>query len=279
MGTIAFTKVKLPYGFLSNMSPHPVVRHNVQWRTAEAALQAGRFDGSVDQDVRDAIFQAKSPMAAKLIAKANAKKMVRIPRSPEDVSAAWNILHAKLEQHLDLARPLALTGDDCIIEDCSKRCASESSLFWGASVRPSPGAPEFTVGGIAGVGGVRWYGLNVLGRLWMDLRHSLLFGNSDDDYMFELLMGYPRHECDLQYFTVDGHVRTHHGDQVNEINFDYSVGSFDPVRCVFQFIPSSEQPYNEPYNGPGCQWVHSAKELAKLLYLFCSDTSGINPFL
>jgi len=53
--TIAFKKVREAYGWMSNMSPHPIQT----WRTAEALFQALRFD---DITVKLAIHNEKSPM-------------------------------------------------------------------------------------------------------------------------------------------------------------------------------------------------------------------------
>lgn len=49
MNVIAFTKVSLPFGWMSNMSPHPIVHHSCEWPTAEHLFQALRF-----RDERDA---------------------------------------------------------------------------------------------------------------------------------------------------------------------------------------------------------------------------------
>ena len=64
MHTIAFTKVTLPYGWLGNMAPFPVLYGLLEWRTTEALFQALRF--AADDPVRELIRAEKSPMAAKM---------------------------------------------------------------------------------------------------------------------------------------------------------------------------------------------------------------------
>ena len=67
---IAFTKVKLPFGWLGNMSPHPIIFWDKEWRTAEALFQAGRF--VTDDPIREEIRAEASPMSAKMIELAGA---------------------------------------------------------------------------------------------------------------------------------------------------------------------------------------------------------------
>ncbi len=153
MKEIAFTKVKLPFGWLGNMSPHPLLFWDVTWRTAEALFQALRFS---NKNIIDEIRAQIGPMQAKFVAKKHASEMIIPPRSVEDVDNMHTVLCEKLDQHPDLGRQLDMTEDALIIEDCSRR-ANESGLFWGA-VRTDGG----------------WRGDNVLGRLWMEIRDRRL---------------------------------------------------------------------------------------------------------
>lgn len=150
--TIAFTKVTLPYGWLGNMSPHPLTALGMKWRTAEALFQALRF--KEHDQTRLLIAAQTSPMQAKMIAKANAVQMIVAPRSPVDVLNMDQVLRLKLEQHPSLYDQLLATSDALIVEDCTAR-QNESGLFWGA----------------ARVGN-EWTGRNQLGRLWMELRDA-----------------------------------------------------------------------------------------------------------
>ena len=42
--SISFTKVSLPFGWLGNMSPFPILYEGKEWKTTEALFQALRFD-------------------------------------------------------------------------------------------------------------------------------------------------------------------------------------------------------------------------------------------
>lgn len=149
MSEISFTKVKLPYGWLGCMSPHPIMYESDLYRTGEALFQALRFE---DLGIRFAIRASKSPMTAKMIAKTNAAKRIIIPRSDMDLDNMRLVLGMKLDQNRELRQLLHETGNATLIEDCSAR-PSASGLFWGAVRDP---------------GG--WNGDNWLGRLWMELR-------------------------------------------------------------------------------------------------------------
>ncbi len=144
---VVIRKVREPYGWLGNMSPHPVGL----WRTAEHAFQALRFADS--SDIRKRIMEAASPMAAKKIAKEHVHEMIVQPRSERDVANMRRILGLKLEQHPLLMEALRATGSRRIVEDCTMR-ANDAGLFWGAARRADG----------------TWHGTNTLGMLWMELR-------------------------------------------------------------------------------------------------------------
>lgn len=153
---ISFTKVKLPFGWLGNMSPFPVLFGGVSWPTTEHLFQALRF--SPEAKIREEIRSTKSPMAAKLLAKKHVSEMVVAPRSQEDLDLMRLCLRLKIEQHPDLKRQLLETKDEQIVEDASKR-PNVSGLFWGLCKREDA-----------------WLGENALGVLWMELRSTLQKG-------------------------------------------------------------------------------------------------------
>ncbi len=154
---IVFSKVKLPYGWLSNFSRHPVEYDGRQWRTTEALFQSLSFD---DEAIREEIRTKSSPMVAKW----TAKKYIRLgknvvePQSQQDLENMLLVLRLEVEQHPDLRQKLLDTGDETLIEDCGNRPGG-SCTFWGA-VRK----------------GRRWQGENTLGKLWMRLRDELRRG-------------------------------------------------------------------------------------------------------
>lgn len=145
---ILFKKVRAEYGWLSNMSPHPVDGY----RTAEALFQASRFESL---KIQEEIRSCTSPMSAKMVAKQHLASMVIQPRSDEDLELMRSVVRRKVEQNPGLKPLLLATGDEEIVEDVSAR-ANESGLFWGAV----PTASGLT-------------GENHLGRIWMALRAEL----------------------------------------------------------------------------------------------------------
>jgi predicted NAD-dependent protein-ADP-ribosyltransferase YbiA (DUF1768 family) len=150
---ITFTKVRLPHGWLGNMSPHPLRYLGATWRTAEALFQALRFD---DPSVREEIRGKASPMATKFVARRHAARMTVEPGGPADLANLEVCLRLKLDQHPELRDRLLATGDEHIAEDVTRRSRSGRHLVWGMALRD----------------GV-WVGENRLGGLWMRLRDEL----------------------------------------------------------------------------------------------------------
>ncbi len=152
MNEIWFTKVSLPYGWLGNMAPYPVVYDGARWLTTEALFQALRFE---DEDLRRIIRMEPSPMGAKMKAKKHKDLQVVKPMSPADVANMRLCLRLKVEQHRVVRERLLATGDALIHEDVGNRPGARH-LFWGARRTPQ---------------GVQ--GTNTLGRLWMELRDGI----------------------------------------------------------------------------------------------------------
>ena len=149
---ILIRKVREPDGWLGNMSPHSVDWDRKEYRTTEALFQTLRFE---DEEVIEEIRDQKSPMAAKMIAKKYKARMTVEPMSEDDLFNMRLCLLLKVEQHPKLKSQLLKTGNEQIIEDCSKRKRG-SALFWGAAFD-----------------GEKWVGENQLGKLWMELRDEL----------------------------------------------------------------------------------------------------------
>ncbi len=163
---IAFTKTKLPYGWLGNMAPFPVT-YGQAYRTTEALFQALRFapeTATGGTTIRELIRLERSPMGAKFIAKAHKDQMSVLPLSERDVMNMRLVLRLKVDQHLDLAQQLLDTGDELIVEDVTSR-PHGNNLFWGATVNGQ------TIG----------TGRNVLGALWMQLREELRVPTTDKE--------------------------------------------------------------------------------------------------
>jgi ribA/ribD-fused uncharacterized protein len=149
---ILIRKVKEPHGWLGNMSPYPIEFNGKRFRTTEALFQAMRFE---DEEVIEEIRAEKSPMAAKFVAKRNKERMAIEPCGKKDIENMRECLRLKISQHPELKGLLLATGEEDIVEDCSKRRRG-SGLFWGAALE-----------------GDVWEGQNWLGTLWTEQRAKL----------------------------------------------------------------------------------------------------------
>lgn len=157
MNIIAFTKVKLPYGWLGNMAAYPVTHEGLEYRTTEALFQALRF--SKFPEIAEKIRQEKSPMSAKMVAKGHKDLLEQSGYEllgQQDWEYMKLCLRLKVEQHPQLKQMLLDTGEDKIVEDCSSR-PQGTGLFWGAEYKDG-----------------KWSGKNILGKLWMQLRQELV---------------------------------------------------------------------------------------------------------
>jgi N-glycosidase YbiA len=156
MEIIAFTKVNLPYGWLGNMSPHPLIHEGKDYKTTEALFQCLRFKDH--PEIQDQIRNKPSPMSAKMVARGNRHLLNREDKAAadkEDIEYMKVCLNLKLQYHPDLKQLLIETKDARIVEDCSSRPGG-SGKFWGAAL----------------VNG-KWQGSNVLGKLWMNIRNEI----------------------------------------------------------------------------------------------------------
>lgn len=162
---IAFTKSKLPYGWMGNMSPYPVSFMGKNWRTTEALFQALRFD---DESIQELIRAEKSPMGAKLKAKSMADKMTVAQLSVQDIKNMELCVRLKIEQYPKLKQQLIDTGEAYIYEDVTKRGDKGSNLTWGAMLINET-----------------WIGENTLGEIWMKVRSELIENENHVRELFE----------------------------------------------------------------------------------------------
>lgn len=148
--SVVFLKTNERFGGLSNMAPgFPLRVNGVRIRTSEALYQACRFPHL--PDVQRKIIDEHSPMTAKM----RSKPFRRDSRPDWDAVRVkimrW-CLRVKLAQNWrEFGRLLLATGDRPIVEQ------SRKDDFWGAKVAED--------GSLVG--------MNVLGRLLMELREQL----------------------------------------------------------------------------------------------------------
>lgn len=155
---ICFTKVALAYGWLGNMSPHPIRTKVAIYPTAEHYFQLKRL--RPDHPCRERVLATKSPMAAKLLVKTYLPEdAVVVLLSIADVDNMRMTLKHKFDQHKDLRAKLLATGDEVLVEDVTARQHKGSAMWWGA-VPVLPGLKHYI-------------GHNTLGKLLMELREDI----------------------------------------------------------------------------------------------------------
>jgi type I restriction enzyme S subunit len=154
--SVVFLKTNERFGGLSNMAPgFPLRVNGVRILTSEALYQACRFPHM--PDVQRLIITEHSPMTAKMRG-----KPFRSESRPDWDSVRVKImrwcLRVKLAQNWGAFSKLLLeTGDKPIVEQSSK------DDFWGAKVADDG----------------KLVGMNVLGRLLMELREEIKVGNRE----------------------------------------------------------------------------------------------------
>ena len=148
--SIVFLKTKERFGGLSNMAAgFPLWVNGIQIRTSEALYQACRFPHM--PDVQRGIIDERSPMTAKMRSKPF-RKNSRPDWDAVRVKIMRWCLRVKLAQNWkEFGRLLLATGERAIVEQ------SRKDDFWGAKVAED--------GSLVG--------MNVLGRLLMELREQL----------------------------------------------------------------------------------------------------------
>lgn len=155
--SIVFLRTKEAFGGLSNMAAgYPLLVNGAHILTAEALYQACRFPHL--PEVQKLIIGQASPMAAKMKSKPY-RKDSRSDWEQVNVEIMRWCLHIKLAQNWERFGELLLsTGERPIVEE-SKRDA-----FWGAK----PTDTDTLVG------------MNVLGRLLVELREQLCGPEADE---------------------------------------------------------------------------------------------------
>src|SRR5947209_13237695 len=149
-----FFRTKEKFGGLSNMAAgFPLCVNGVRIRTSEALYQACRFPHL--PDIQKLIIEQLSPMTAKMVSKPYRKDSRQDWERVRVKVMRW-CLRVKLAQNwTEFSGFLLATGDRPIVEE------SRKDDFWGAKI----------------VNGDTLVGINVLGRLLMELREEIRQGN------------------------------------------------------------------------------------------------------
>lgn len=168
-----FKKNNEAYGGLSNMATlFPLNIHGIEIRTAEALYQACRFPHL--PEVQKKIVEEKSPMTVKMISNAHKKKSREDWDQVKMKIMRWCIQVKLAQNFVTFGSLLEETGMKDIVENSAK------DNYWGAI--PNEDGTIFT-------------GMNVLGRLLMQLRQIFL---SQEKY--SLLYVHPLQISDFMFF-------------------------------------------------------------------------------
>lgn len=185
MKTINFTKARLPFGWMGNMSAFPVTFNGIIFPTSEHLFMWGRIKDEFAH-IKARIPFISNPMEAKRFVKAQIKENPLILKhqmlSDSDVQWMKEVVRLKLQQHPSLLNELLQTVNAFIVEDVTARCNINSSdFFWGAA--------ECLRDNVDGIEPF-WVGKNTLGNIFMQLRCEFL--------NVEFSMNNDLQECSIQ---------------------------------------------------------------------------------
>ena len=173
---ITFSKTNEAFGELSNMSSKfPLFINDIIIPSSEALYQAMRY--SLFPKAQNEIIKQASPMTAKMIS----KKYLLYPRQDWELIKLkvmrW-VIEIKLSQHWEKLAPiLEKTRDKTIVE------LSHKDQFWGAK----------------NIGNGQLMGMNVLGRLWMDIREKHVLTNNKIECVKPLsIAGFRLYDFDIE---------------------------------------------------------------------------------
>lgn len=145
--TIEFYRSTGKYGFLSNLYPCKLYVDGILFKSSEHAYQYAKAKGLI---VKEYIRAAPTPTLACILGHGLFRWMVVPGWNNMKVDRMKEVLLQKFCQNKGMAEKLMATGDAILIE------TSKSDGFWGT--------------------GSRGKGKNMLGRLLMELRHSIIHG-------------------------------------------------------------------------------------------------------
>ena len=118
---INFYSVSDEFGCFSNFAPYPISLGGKAWPTSEQYFQGQKFE---DEQHREAIRKAKSPMIAARMGR-DRKKRLRRDWESVKVSIMTEAVRAKFTQHEDIRAMLLSTGEAKLVEH------TENDSYWG----------------------------------------------------------------------------------------------------------------------------------------------------
>lgn len=148
METVYFYRPADEYGVLSNFARTPLLLSNLVWSTSEHLFQAMKFTGhdANNPDYQKRILMAYSPTEAARLGR-NRSVKIRHDWDQVKIRVMLRILRLKANQHEEVVACLKSTGDAMLVEKSWK------DSYWGI--------------------GPDGDGLNMLGKLWMQVRMEI----------------------------------------------------------------------------------------------------------
>lgn len=190
---VAFSKTNETFGELSNMSSRfPLFINDIIIPSSEALYQAMRY--SLFPKAQNEIISQKSPMTAKMIS----KKYLYFSRQDWDLIKLkvmrW-VLEVKLSQHWNKLAPiLEKTVGKSIVE------LSHKDQYWG----------------VKNMGNGDLLGMNILGRIWMELREKYVLKNIKLECVEPLTIpGFRLYDFDIDTICNEDHFLTDDEDKLH----------------------------------------------------------------
>lgn len=148
METVYFySSLQSEYGVLSNFAGTPLTLNYQVWPTAEHLFQALKFTGDADDyEYHEKIRCVNSPRNAAKLGKST-KLLIRSDWDKVKVKGMLRVIRLKAAQHESVVTCLKSTGDALLVEK------SPTDYYWGCGAKET--------------------GLNMLGKLWMQVRAEL----------------------------------------------------------------------------------------------------------
>lgn len=144
MDVVYFYRPADEYGVLSNFARTPILLDNKVWPTAEHLFQALKFTGDADNpEYQEQIRNAYTPTEAARMGRSRQVK-IRSDWDKVKVKAMLRVINLKALQHRSVIDALRSSGDALLVEKSWK------DNYWGT--------------------GPDGLGLNMLGKLWMQVR-------------------------------------------------------------------------------------------------------------
>ncbi len=141
--TIYFFHLEEPFGCLSNASRHPIYVDDSYWQTVEHYFQTAKFE---DRELRAKTRGADTPSQARRLGRKH-RRTQRSDWHDIKVGVMRKALVAKADQHADVRATLLVTAPADLVQ------SSQAGTYWGGTEREG--------------------GLNMLGKLWMQVRDRL----------------------------------------------------------------------------------------------------------